>query len=1040
MWFCTLLDTLLARTSRTRSRKTRPAPSIRRRSRSFRPRLEILEDRTLLSANIYVVNLAGDAGSGSGLTGDIRYCITQADQSANAGSTITFDTAITGSTIMLSHGELVISDTMTITGPGASSLTLSGNNASRLFDVVSGGSLTLEQLTLSGGLAKGTGAAAEGGAIYSSGTLALGGVTVKSNEALGSTGIWAQVGVGGNGANAYGGGIYVAGGSVTLTNDTLSSNNADGGQGGAGGSTGSGLSSGGNGGAGSGGGLYVAAGTLTMTNDTLSSNNAVGGNSGYGGNYAGLGGGNGGAGSGGGLDVAAGRVYLTNDTLSSNNAVGGNGGYGRNGSSSSSGVRSGPYGLGGAGSGGGLYLAGGSVTLNNDTLRSNQAVGGNGGPGGIGGYGSPRGDPAGNGGSGSGGGLYVAAGTLTMTNDTLGSNHAGGGNGGAGGNGPVDGYGVGHPAGNGGNGGAGSGGGLYLAAGTVSLNDDTLSSNNAGGGNGGKGGGGLPSGSIGSGGAVFGGGIDVVSSSNVLLHDTLIAANLAGGDPSDIQGSLNTASDYNLIGDGSGGLSTANHNLLGSSASPLNPLLAPLGNYGGPTQTMALLPGSPALNAGDNTNAPAYDQRGPGFPRIVGGTIDIGAFEVQNSNSNQASSLAVTGFPSVITAGSAGSFTVTVLNADGATDTNYTGTVHFSSSDPLAILPADYTFSQNDAGVHTFSATLKTAGTQSITATDTTTGSVTGSDTGITVTPNAPSQLVFGQQPSTTTAGQAISPAVTVDVEDPYGNVVTGDSSTVTLTLSSGIFAGGSATASATASGGVASFGTLTIDKAGSYTLKATDGSLMPANSGSFTVQPAAASTLSVIGFPTATTAGVAHNLTVTLRDPYGNIATNYTGTVHFTSSDHKATLPANYTFTAADAGMHTFSATLKTAGTQSITATDTTMASRTGKEGGIKVNPAAASKFLLTAPARVSAGVPFSLSVTVEDAYGNVVVGYTGTIHDSSTNTRATLPVNYTFTASDAGVHTFTGLVLRKKGYQKISVTDTHNSALTGNTIVDVL
>src|SRR5262249_9669367 len=148
---------------------------------------ETLEIRTLLSST-FVVDSLTDTGTGSGLTGDLRYCIAQADQSANAGSTITFSTALTGSTITLSQGQLVIPDAMTITGPGASSLTISGNNSSRLFDVASGASLTLENVTLSGGLAQGTGAAAEGGAIYSSGTLALSGVAVTSNEAMGGNG------------------------------------------------------------------------------------------------------------------------------------------------------------------------------------------------------------------------------------------------------------------------------------------------------------------------------------------------------------------------------------------------------------------------------------------------------------------------------------------------------------------------------------------------------------------------------------------------------------------------------------------------------------------------------------------------------------------------------------------------------------------------------------------------------------------------------------------------------------------------------------
>jgi hypothetical protein len=65
-------------------------------------------------------------------------------------------------------------------------------------------------------------------------------------------------------------------------------------------------------------------------------------------------------------------------------------------------------------------------------------------------------------------------------------------------------------------------------------------------------------------------------------------------------------------------ITDAGNNLIGGT-----PLLAPLGNYGGPTQTMALLPGSPAINAGTGTGAPATDQRGIG--RV--GAVDIGAFE-----------------------------------------------------------------------------------------------------------------------------------------------------------------------------------------------------------------------------------------------------------------------------------------------------------------------------------------------------------------------------------------------------------------------------
>jgi hypothetical protein len=108
-------------------------------------------------------------------------------------------------------------------------------------------------------------------------------------------------------------------------------------------------------------------------------------------------------------------------------------------------------------------------------------------------------------------------------------------------------------------------------------------------------------------------------------------------------------------------------------------------------------------------------------------------------------------------------------------------------------------------------------------------------------------------------------------------------------------------------------------------------------------VQGAANSSVRVAGFPSPNQAGVASNFTVTALDAYGNIVTGYSGTIHFTSSDSQASLPANYTFTAADGGVHTFSAMLKTAGSQSLTATDTATGSIAGAQS-IMVQAAAAS------------------------------------------------------------------------------------------------
>jgi hypothetical protein len=93
------------------------------------------------------------------------------------------------------------------------------------------------------------------------------------------------------------------------------------------------------------------------------------------------------------------------------------------------------------------------------------------------------------------------------------------------------------------------------------------------------------------------------------LYDTIVAGNKGCDSGNDLIGSYTGSSD--LIGG--------------------DPKLGPLADNGGPTQTNALLPGSPAIDAGDNTGAPMWDQRGPGYPRIVNGTIDIGAFEAQNT-------------------------------------------------------------------------------------------------------------------------------------------------------------------------------------------------------------------------------------------------------------------------------------------------------------------------------------------------------------------------------------------------------------------------
>ena len=150
--------------------------------------------------------------------------------------------------------------------------------------------------------------------------------------------------------------------------------------------------------------------------------------------------------------------------------------------------------------------------------------------------------------------------------------------------------------------------------------------------------------------------------------------------------------------------------------------------------------------------------------------------------------------------------------------------------------------------------------------------------------------------------------------------------------------------------------------------------------------------------------------------------------------------MPADYTFTRADQGVHTFTATLKTAGTQYIAALDTFFANLSASETGIVVNPGAARHLAITAPATVKSGIAFRMTVTALDAYGNVATGYLGTIRIASAEGKGNLPSTYTFKATDKGVNTFTGVVFKPKGNHTITMTDSLDRTILGSLMVDVM
>src|SRR5439155_254873 len=154
----------------------------------------------------------------------------------------------------------------------------------------------------------------------------------------------------------------------------------------------------------------------------------------------------------------------------------------------------------------------------------------------------------------------------------------------------------------------------------------------------------------------------------------------------------------------------------------------------------------------------------------------------------------------------------------------------------------------------------------------------------------------------------------------------------------------------------------------------------------------AAAATHFAVSAAGSITAGNALNITVTAQDPFNNTATGYTGMVHFSSGDAAASLSAD---SALSNGSGNFSATLRTAGNQTNTATDAATASITGVGAPIAVAAAAATHFAVSAPTNATAGAAFNFTVTAQDPFNNTATGYAGTVHFTSNDAAASAPAD---------------------------------------------
>jgi hypothetical protein len=754
--------------------------------------------------------------------------------------------------------------------------TISGNTAS-----VSGGGLyNKHNLYLYDSTLRDNTADIGGGALYNLATTKLTDCTVSQNT-----------------SNRYGGGLYNKLGVMDLTRCTVSGNSAE-----------------------DGAGLQNEIGTLNLTDCTVKNNTA----SQFGGGVFSNDFNNNGAGA----------ANLTNCTISGNSAPNA-GGMGNRGTANLTNctVDGNP--------GGGLYNVD-NLTLQNCTVSNNKAK-----------Y--------------YGGGLYNV-GTATLVNCTFFNDTADAG------------Y---------------YGGGLYND-GTATLQYCTFSKNTA----------------------TFGGGIYNFHSGTVDLQNTIVAGNTAPSGGPDVYADA-SSSGFNLIGETDDSDGWGSSDITGTSAQPVDPRLASLGNYGGPTQTMAVLPGSRAIGGGVSVPGVTTDQRG--LPR-GGGSTDIGAFESSGftmavvRGNNQAARVN-TAFVSPLTV------KVSSINPVEPVQGGVVGFIA-PASGASCIFPGGNIFVSIDgSGLANISATASSViGPYTVTAT--TFGDAVGNRVNanftLTNASPAPYQLVIHTQPSpTATAGVALSTQPVIYVEDQAGNLETGDNTTrVTVGLKSGTGPLGGTT-TITVSGGVATFTNLFDNRAETISLLFTSvPALKTAISSNIVVSAAAPDSLVIHTQPSPTaTAGATFSAqpVIYVQDKFGNLETG-DSTTKVTVGLKSGAGPLGGTTTVTVSGGVARFSKLSDNRAETISLLFTSLpALKTAISNNIVVSAAAPSALVIhTQPSPTAvAGVAFGTQpvIYVQDKFGNLETG------DNSTKVTVSLqngagPLGGTTTVTvSGGVARFTNL-----------------------------
>jgi len=578
--------------------------------------------------------------SDDGSAGTLRSVVA----SATSGDTIDLSQLDCG-TISLQDGQIEIDvNDLTVLGPGRDVMTIDGNHTGRIFSHIGTGTLTVNALSLQNGRADAAVSSnpsdrtMRGGCVFSLGNLEMTDASVSGCEAVNATGA---------GNSAVGGGLY-ARGTAELTGTTISNNTASG-VAPAGGSA-----------------SAVAGGVFALTQATLTESQITGNKAVTGGtidtSYIAVGGG---------MYVFLGGVTAVNSTIDGNFAgctdglvcyaaeAGGVGhlGYGKalilTSSSLSNNTTSATHLVVGAGA---MALANGAFhQINGSRVSGNQAVSANGQAEGGGvylmGYPNLSGSTVSGNTADTGGGVFVYYGSLTVQDSTVSGNTAKN----AGGiyNAHVSGY--------------------YGGNGPMTVRNSTVTAN-------------VATGSAATGG-IGAGIVDTQTTFSSQFQSSIVAGNSAPNadasraDLIAFAGTVNGANNLVVAATGT---------TLPADTIQADPLLGPLRDNGGPTPTHALLFGSPAIDAGNNSANLTYDQRGEGYARVVGAVADIGAFE--NQQAFVSPLVAVSFAPDTIGRHGLSTLTVTITNSD---DISGTLTADFVDTLPAAVVVA------NSAGAST---------------------------------------------------------------------------------------------------------------------------------------------------------------------------------------------------------------------------------------------------------------------------------------------------------------------------------------------------